>query len=391
MSVILYGDDKRQIKLYYYFLRADGKVSDAEREWLERFAHENDIDMNDVNELIRECENELKDIDEDDIISKMAIIARLLSENISGINSYIGKVIWNLVDYGGCDGEFSDEESVIIGFLTDFLGIKGDKFDKLCELHSKAQALEEGKDALKKDRSKSYDEITVALQETDKKIAVCRNIVSGIIEKISETQVNIDDGFEFSSYYTSETEKKNKLKLFYSFIMADGDGADSEIEKIESIASAMEIHPHDIEAFLIKYGRHYDDFLRDEDYWWRSMILCARALALLEEHSEIINDEVQSARIIWTLISLAYADKDYSTDEEIILTFCKAFLDVDDVLFSEMTDTAQTMLMLEKKKEWFKQSGLSYDEVSTQLNAINSQIESLISDIEFSVSEADIA
>lgn len=220
---------------------------------------------------------------------------------------------------------------------------------------------------------------------------MCQNIVSGIIEKISETQVNIDDGFEFSSYYSSEAEKKNKLKLFYSFIMADGDGADSEIEKIESIATAMEIHPHDIEAFLIKYGRYYDDYLRDEDYWWRSMILCARALALLEEHSEIINDEVQSARIIWTLVSLAYADEDYSTDEEIILTFCKAFLDIDDVLFSEMTDTAETMLMLEKKKEWFKQSGLSYDEVSTQLNIINSQIESLISDIEFSVSEADIA
>lgn len=391
MSVYLYEEDKIQIKLYYYFLRADGKVSDAEREWLERFAHENDIDMDDVNKLIRECENELKDIDEDDIISKMAIIARLLSKNISGINSYIGKVIWNLVDYGGCDGEFSDEESVIIGFMTDFLGIKGDKFDKLCELHSKAQALEESKDALKKDRSKSYDEITVALQETDKKIAVCQNIVSGIIEKISETQVNIDDGFEFSSYYSSETEKKDKLKLFYSFIMADGDGADSEIEKIESIASAMEIHPHDIEAFLIKYGRYYDDFLRDEDYWWRSMILCARALVLFEEHSGIINDKVQSARIIWTLVSLAYADEDYSTDEEIILTFCKAFLDIDDVLFSEMTDTAETMLMLEKKKDWFKQSGLSYDEVSAQLNIINSQIESLASDIEFSVSEADIA
>lgn len=56
-----------------------------------------------------------------------------------------------------------------------------------------------------------------------------------------------------------------------------------------------------------------------------------------------------------------------------------------------MTDTAETMLMLEKKKDWFKQSGLSYDEVTAQLNIINSQIESLASDIEFSVSEADIA
>lgn len=77
--------------------------------------------------------------------------------------------------------------------------------------------------------------------------------------------------------------------------------------------------------------------------------------------------------------------------ESIILQFCKTFLNVDNVLFSEMTDTAETMLMLEKKKDWFKQSGLSYDEVTAQLNIINSQIESLASDIEFSVSEADIA
>lgn len=392
MSVFLNKEDKIQIKLYYYFLRADGKISDTEREWLERFAHENDIDMDDVNKLIRECENELKDIDEDDIISKMAIIARLLSKNISGINSYIGKVIWNLVDYGGCDGEFSDEESVIIGFLTDFLGIKGDKFDKLCELHSKAQALEESKDALKKDRSKSYDEITVALQETDKKIAVCQNIVSGIIEKISETQVNIDDGFEFSSYYSSETEKKDKLKLFYCFIMSDGEKSDSEIKKFKSIAEAMDWDTADAEQLRIKYGKYYDSFLTDDDFCWRSLILSARALALImDKYSGIIDNKVEAASTIWTLVNLAYADEDFSKSESIILQFCKTFLNVDNVLFSEMTDTAETMLMLEKKKDWFKQSGLSYDEVTAQLNIINSQIESLASDIEFSVSEADIA
>ena len=46
MSVFLSESDKRQIKLYYYFLRADGKISDAEREWFERFTYKNDNDMN---------------------------------------------------------------------------------------------------------------------------------------------------------------------------------------------------------------------------------------------------------------------------------------------------------------------------------------------------------
>ena len=43
MSVFLNKEDKIQIKLYYYFLRADGKISDAEREWFERIANENGI------------------------------------------------------------------------------------------------------------------------------------------------------------------------------------------------------------------------------------------------------------------------------------------------------------------------------------------------------------
>lgn len=393
MSVYLYEEDKIQIKLYYYFLRADGKVSDAEREWLERFAHENDIDMDDVNKLIRECENELKDIDEDDIISKMAIIARLLSKNISGINSYIGKVIWNLVDYGGCDGEFSDEESVIIGFLTDFLGIKGDKFDKLCELHSKAQALEESKDALKKDRSKTYDEITEALEKVDEEVEECDNQIEELMEEIAESDIDIDDCTEFESSYSDETEKNNKLKLFCSFIMADGEKSDSEINKFKSIAEAMELETEDAEQFRIEYGEYYDSFLTDDDFCWRSLILSARALAMIEEYSGISlrGRETNAAGTAWTLVNLAYADEDFSKSESIILQFCKTFLNIDNVLFSEMTDTAETMLMLEKKKDWFKQSGLSYDEVTAQLNIINSQIESLASDIEFSVSEADIA
>ena len=46
MSVYLYEEDKIQIKLYYYFLRADGKISDTEREWFEKVTYKNDNDMN---------------------------------------------------------------------------------------------------------------------------------------------------------------------------------------------------------------------------------------------------------------------------------------------------------------------------------------------------------
>lgn len=408
MSVYLYEEDKIQIKLYYYFLRADGKISDTEREWFERVTYKNDNDMNvaqnnyveifiqkknDVNEVVQECEDKMKGIAEGDVVSVMALIAHLLSGVISETSSYIGKVIWNLIDYGGCDGEFSDEEKTVIKFLIDFLGIDKESVDRLYQLHSQKQALEESKDALKKDRSKTYDEITEALEKVDEEVEECDDQVEELMEEIAESDIDIDDCTEFESSYFDDTEKNNKLKLFYSFIMADGEKSDSEINKFKSIAEAMELETEDAEQFRIEYGEYYDSFLTDDDFCWRSLILSARALAMIEEYSGISlrGRETNAAGTAWTLVNLAYADEDFSKSEAIILQFCKTFLNVDNVLFSEMTDTAETMLMLEKKKDWFKQSGLSYDEVTAQLNIINSQIESLASDIEFSVSEADIA
>ena len=46
MSVYLYEEDKIQIKLYYYFLGAEGKISGTEREWFEKGTYKNDNDMN---------------------------------------------------------------------------------------------------------------------------------------------------------------------------------------------------------------------------------------------------------------------------------------------------------------------------------------------------------
>lgn len=413
MSVFLNKEDKIQIKLYYYFLRADGKISDAEREWFERITHENDIDNNhidkivqgnlfvnvfgsNINGLVQECENELKDIAEGDVVSVMALIARLLSDDISETSNYIGKVIWNLIDYGGCDGEFSTEEKTVIKFLVDFLGVDKESVDRLYQLHSQKQALEESKVALKKDRSKTYDEITEALEKVDEEVEECDDQVEELMEEIAEADIDIDDHTEFESSYCGSNyyygTDNDKLKLFYCFIMSDGEKSDSEIKKFKSIAEAMDWDTADAEQLRIKYGKYYDSFLTDDDFCWRSLILSARALALImDKYSGIIDNKVEAASTIWTLVNLAYADEDFSKSESIILQFCKTFLNVDNVLFSEMTDTAETMLMLEKKKDWFKQSGLSYDEVTAQLNIINSQIESLASDIEFSVSEADIA
>lgn len=118
----------------------------AQNNYVEMFIQK----KNDVNEVVQECEDKMKGIAEGDVVSVMALIAHLLSDDISETSSYIGKVIWNLIDYGGCDGEFSAEEKTVIKFLIDFLGVDKESVDRLYQLHSQKQALEESKDALKK-------------------------------------------------------------------------------------------------------------------------------------------------------------------------------------------------------------------------------------------------
>ena len=94
------------------------------------------------------------------------------------------------------------------------------------------------------------------------------------------------------------------------------------------------------------------------------------------------------AEIIWTLVNLAYADEEYSEPEKKYIQHLVDKLEIKPELFSEFVDTADTILLLTKQKDWLKSIGLSYDKTTERLETIDEQIQLMIDNIQETISEA---
>lgn len=103
---------------------------------------------------------------------------------------------------------------------------------------------------------------------------------------------------------------------------------------------------------------------------------------------EIKGNANLQAEIIWTLVNLAYADEEYSEPEKKYIQHLVDKLEIKPELFSEFVDTADTILLLTKQKDWLKSIGLSYDKTTERLETIDEQIQLMIDNIQETISEA---
>ena len=99
----------------------------------------------------------------------------------------------------------------------------------------------------------------------------------------------------------------------------------------------------------------------------------------------------EKAETIWTLISLAYSDDEYSEAEKTFIRLVSLIYKFDKKVMAEFIDTADTMQMLEDKKDWIKKSGKAYDEITDKLKAIDDEIKSLYRDVQITIDEIDAA
>lgn len=93
---------------------------------------------------------------------------------------------------------------------------------------------------------------------------------------------------------------------------------------------------------------------------------------------------------ILTMISLGYADTEYSENEKRIVKHLVEKWEIDRAIVSVMIDTAETMLALEAKKTWAKSSTMSYNEVNRIIADADADIKRLYHTVEVTISEADI-
>lgn len=183
--------------------------------------------------------------------------------------------------------------------------------------------------------------------------------------------------------------RKDEIKIYYLFMLIDGECSSGEIERFKHICKEHDISAtekeeivSECEKILNRFGNRYD--------------------VIKVEISNIVGEENNSfsmlsvvfsfsrgnkKRLVWTLLNLGYADDEFSKEEKDIVDYLATVFKFDKTDYEEMTDTAETLLCLVKEKEWLKTTKRPYDEVSNKIAKIDEVIKHLYENIENLLSE----
>lgn len=74
-------------------------------------------------------------------------------------------------------------------------------------------------------------------------------------------------------------------------------------------------------------------------------------------------NKLEITNIIWTLINLAYADGNFSDDENAVIDDIAKQYGIKEDIIEELKDCAKTLICLESKSEWIETTNKPYKEV----------------------------
>ena len=82
-------------------------------------------------------------------------------------------------------------------------------------------------------------------------------------------------------------------------------------------------------------------------------------------------NKLEITNIIWTLVNLAYADGNFSDDENAVIDDIAKQYEIKEDIVEELKDCAKTLICLESKSEWIETTNKPYKEVK----AVKDEIE----------------
>lgn len=169
----MYGIKEEQLKIFNLFLMADGKITTQEKVKLDAIYDAMNVEKKDRDEIEAYCSNALYDDESDDNSSQIIqIIKNLLGDKTSNdllfmrsLNEKLNynkseqiNTIWNLINLGYSDNDYSVPEIKLVKFLCDFWSIDNKTIKELEDSAETLVALYSQKEWIKT-TNKSYDEI----------------------------------------------------------------------------------------------------------------------------------------------------------------------------------------------------------------------------------------
>lgn len=179
--------------------------------------------------------------------------------------------------------------------------------------------------------------------------------------------------------------KKIQFKIYALFLLADGLWRREDQNLLNAICKEMEL---------------------DESIKQKTIAYCQELGITKGDHSDKVIQEIDQAlsgaflfgfgynsclwvETVWTLINLGYADQGYSESKKKVIRHLIEKWEIKPEIISELTDTAETILLLRKHEDWLKTLGRPYDEIKTRLETVEQQVQLMFDNIQATISEAD--
>lgn len=180
--------------------------------------------------------------------------------------------------------------------------------------------------------------------------------------------------------------KKAQFKIYALFLLADGQWRYAEMKFLDTISAEMKLDDSTKKEILsycrelkVTEGDCSDLVIQEID----------KVTGGAFSFSGLDHDPCLQVETIWTLMNLGYADEDYSEPEKKVVLYLIRQWKVKRQLVAELTDTAKTILLLTKQKDWLKSSGLSQDEIQRRRETVDQQIQLMFDNIQATITEAD--
>ena len=172
--------------------------------------------------------------------------------------------------------------------------------------------------------------------------------------------------------------------LYYFYMMADGEVSSEEKKVFRKICRELEFDS-DRKKSLMKMCER----LVDEEPDVLEIITEAEIDEKAGKRMWMGNHSSRE-RIIWNLINLGYSDSSYSEEEKKIVNYLVDKWSIDNEIYQEFIDTAETMLALTQQKEWIISTfpdGALQDEKKKKVDRALKQLQS---DIKVTLAEAEL-
>ena len=173
-----------------------------------------------------------------------------------------------------------------------------------------------------------------------------------------------------------------EAKLYYLYMMADGEVNGREWTKFDQICKELKIEP-ETEKEIIKDCKKSEEQSQD----LLNVIINEKIDEKAGRGLFGIQNVSSQARIIWNLVDLGYADREYSNEEKRIVNYLVDKWSVDPEILQEFVDIADTILALTRQKSWIYNQFPRGAERDKREKKVDNQIMELLGDVKLTIKE----